>query len=171
MEINVNAAADAARDAASQETAGAQPDSKTDKRQGRQQSQPARAERKPAGNSLAAVLGAATFRLVENPRWYPDKYNKGKENQRVAHAEFTVSGEVVITGSIYFEKEIAQDSEGRKEQTFMRFSPPKGVSLGKGATADEFKESILDQFEAFKASLKDGATLGKTKSTAGRRAI
>jgi hypothetical protein len=132
-------------------------------------------EAKAAVNGVAAILGTPTFRLVDNPKWYDDKFNKGtKWNMRLAHVEFTLGGkdgDVMITGSIYFEKELVQDNEGRTEQLYMRFSPPKGVTLGKGPTADNFKESILDAFDTWKANLKDGAALGRTKVTAGRRAV
>jgi hypothetical protein len=130
--------------------------------------------RKEKSNPIAKLLGKPTFRLVANPKWYEDKYDKAKSNMRLAHVDFVLGNLVTISASIYMERTIEQRADGRYAQKFERFSLPKGITVGKDDAEgqihlEEFKNEVLDGFDAWIKNVEQSSG-GKVGRSSGRSA-
>lgn len=119
------------------------------------------------GNPLIAYLGAPTFRLNAAPKWYEDKTDKMKQNMKVAEAIFNIGSTLVLSASIYMERQIVQDATGRKAKRYLRFSLPRAVKVADGMTehTEDFKTGTVMAFQQWQA--ETGTTIATSAKLKG----
>ena len=119
-----------------------------------------------------APLPTATFAMVANPKYYEDRNDKSKSNGRIAYVTLR-QGAFTFEASIYLEIKVEQRADGRHETKAVRFSLPKGVKLAddiEPTRADAWKDSIIDQFLAWRKET-GGAVVSARTQSAGLRTL
>lgn len=130
-------------------------------------------QHKPVTN--AHQMPEVKFRLVGNPKAYQDKQDASKSTARLAYVDFVSGPLFQLSGSIYLETKIMQQSDGRHEVKALRFSLMKGLELradlptATSTALDQWKDQVVDAYIAWRKDA--GAIVAGPKATAGYRTI